>query len=191
MLSRVPAALALTAVCALGLAACGGDDKPVAKPKPSPTASPTPTADATPTKPEVTEPIQPEFAEGKDGQEAFATYVVEAWAHSLATNDTTLLRKISLGGKPCQGCKKQDKEVAKRTQEGWYVYPFEITIDSIRLITTAIGTTARVRMDIPETRSFFDDGSFRNTSPAHDDTVFTVSMQAGKKQYRLVGFAIS
>jgi len=133
----------------------------------------------------------PSGHEERAGQEAFATYVVEAWAYALATNDGSLLTDVSAGRKPCQGCKELETELAQRTKDGWSVYPFDVTIDKIKLVRSRLGTTARVRFDVPETRSFFDDGSLRNTSPAHVGATFTVSLRLEKKEYQLLGFAIS
>lgn len=189
--------LALSWVLFAGLAvsACGGEDEPEAEPSPTPTtASPTPTPTETrpPTKPEVDEPTLPAFRKGEAGQEAFATYVVQAWAYALATNDADPLVGLSVGRKQaCRGCPELITELKERTAEGWSVYPFEVAIEGIRLIESALGVTARVSFDVPETRSFFDDGSFRNDSAAHDDSTFTISMRPEKQEYRLIGFTIS
>ena len=119
---------------------------------------------------------------------------MESWAYSLTTNDATPLTDLSAGKKPCQGCAELTKELAKREAEKWSVHPFEITIDRTKLIQSALGTTARVTFDVPETRSFFDDGSLRNATPAASDAVFTVSLRVegkkAKRAYRLIGFTI-
>ena len=188
MLERTGRVAAL--ICGLALSGCGADNKEPS-PKSTETPSPTTTSTPSPTKPVAEKPVLPDATKGKKGQEAFATYVVNAWAYSLATNEASILKDVSAGTKPCRGCIEQTATLAERAKEGWYVYPFEVTISKIRLIRTALGTTARVRFDIPETRSFFDDGKFRNTSPAHTGATFTVSMKLDKKKYQLVGFTIS
>ncbi len=135
-------------------------------------------------------PTLPPPTKGDAGKKAFATYVVHAWAYSLATNDGSLVLDASAGKRPCQGCRELRAELARRVEEGWSVYPFEVAIDRIRLIESDLGTTARVRFDVPETKSFFEDGSLRNTSEAHPDSSFTVSMRREKDVYRLIGFSI-
>jgi hypothetical protein len=193
---RLVQGLGLSLALGLTLVSCSDDD-PEAEPEPTPTVSstPTPSPPETTTTPAVTEaPELPEFAAGPDGQEAFARYVVESWAFSLTTNDATPITDLSTGKKPCQGCGALTEELAKRDREEWSVYPFEVTIDRVKLIQSALGTTARVTFDVPETRSFFDDGSLRNATPAASDAVFTVSLRVegekAKRRYRLIGFTI-
>lgn len=190
-MTRRLAVVALASV--VGLTGCASEEKRTAEARATPRAStsPTPTPTPSPTKPVAIPPEQPEFAQGSAGKEAFAEYVVHAWAYSLATNDSSLLDEVSAGGKPCLGCEAQSDTLAQRESEGWSVYPFKVTIDKIRLIETALGTTARVRFDIPETKSFFDDGSFRNISPAHPESTFTVAMKTAENAYELVAFSIT
>ena len=45
-------------------------------------------------------------------------------------------------------------------------------------------------MAIPESDSYQDDGSYRSTSPAHEDATFTVTMRLTKTGYRLVSFRV-
>lgn len=189
--------LGISLAFALALAACSDGD-PEAEPEPTPTASSTPTPTPTPsetlTQPVVEAPEPPSFVAGPAGQEAFARYVVESWAYSLITNDATPVTELGAGKKPCRGCAELTEELAEREREGWSVYPFEITIDRVKLIQSALGTTARVTFDVPETRSFFEDGTLRNATPATSDAVFTVSVRVegekAKRVYRLIGFTI-
>ena len=147
----------------------------------------------TPT-PVVEAPEQPDFRQGTEGQEAFARYVVKSWAFALTTNDAKPLVDLSAGKKQCQGCAALVRELGKRKDEGWSVYPFEVSVDRVKLIQSDLGTTARVTFDVPETRSFFDDGRLRNATPATDNAVFTVSLRVegkkAKRAYRLIGFTI-
>ncbi|HSV37413.1 MAG TPA: hypothetical protein VLI04_01515 [Nocardioidaceae bacterium] len=198
MLARaLLATLSSCVACGIALTGCSGDE-PSAEPSrtPStitPTETPSPTVtESTPpeTTPEVEQPTPPSFAKGAAGQEAFATYVVELWAYALAANNAVPLTQLSVGRKPCQGCGELEDELRGRRLEEWSVYPFEVTVQRIRLIDSALGTTARVVFDVPETRSYFEDGSFRNTSPARTGATFTVSMRQEKQAYRLVGFTI-
>jgi len=189
--------LGVSLLCAAALTSCGGDDEPAAEPSPTPavTSTPTPTATETPTTaPEVEAPEVPAFSKGTDGQQAFAEYVVQSWAYALSTNNATPLADVSAGKKPCQGCTELVEELDARESDGWSVYPFEVTVNRVKLIQSALGTTARVTFDVPETRSFFDDGSFRNSTPATSDAVFTVSMRVegekAQRAYRLIGFTI-
>ena len=192
----LPRLLATALTCGIVLASCGGDDEPAADPSPTPTTStpsPTPTSTATSpavTTPEVEKPEKPAFSKDDEGKEAFATYVVELWAYALATNNEQPLVGLSVGRKPCKGCSELIVALRQRRLEEWYVYPFEVTIRRIKLIDSALGTTASIVFDVPETRSFFEDGRVRNSSPARTGATFTVSMRQEKREYQLIGFTI-
>jgi len=142
------------------------------------------------TRPEPELPDRPAFAKSEAGQKAFATYVVDLWAYALAANDALPLTRLSVGKKPCRGCSELEDALRDRRIEGWSVYPFEVTVQSIRTIDSALGTTARVVFDVPETRSYFENGDYRNTSPATAGSTFTVSIRPEKGAYRLIGFTI-
>ena len=49
-------------------------------------------------------------------------------------------------------------------------------------------------VDVPESRSFFDDGTFRNDNKAHDNARFLIDIEAvgqGKKRHwELVAFSV-
>ncbi|HET7689904.1 MAG TPA: hypothetical protein VFK41_05980 [Nocardioidaceae bacterium] len=192
---RLVQGLGLSLACGLALASCSDGD-PAAQPEPTRTvtSTPTPVPSETATTPVIQPPQLPDFAASPQGQEAFARYVVESWAFSLTTNDATPLTGLSVGKKPCQGCAELTEELAQRERDGWSVYPFEITIDRVKLIQSKLGTTARVTFDVPETRSLFDDGRLRNTTPAADDAVFTVSLRVegekAQRAYGLIGFTV-
>jgi hypothetical protein len=182
--------LAAALICAaLALTGCGGDETPTSRPTPT-TATRTPTPTPTPTVPVIEKPSLPPATKGPKGQEAFATYVVEGWTYALATNDASILTDVSAGKKPCLGCRELEAELATRASAGWSVYPFDVTIDKVKLSQSNLGTNARIRFDVPETKSFFDDGSLRNTNPAHPNSIFTVSMRLGKTAYELIGFTV-
>lgn len=183
------------------LTACGGDDKPKADPSSSPTPTSTPTSTPTPTQsptatpsgtaPAVTVPTLPEATKGKEGQQAFAQYVVDAWVYSISTNDPQLLFDLGAKKDPCKGCPELRAELDQRVEEGWSVAPFEVEVYKIRVTPADDSITASVTFDIPETQSFFDDGTLRNTSKPHDDATFTIAMRLVKKQYQLLGFTIN
>ena len=46
------------------------------------------------------------------------------------------------------------------------------------------------KVDIPASRSFFKDGSFRNDNPAHRGTTFEVQMSYAEKNHALLSFRV-
>lgn len=191
---RVTAAVAGLVLVTAVVAGCGGDGSE-STPSPSPeptTATPTPDASPTPTppEPEVVPPSVPEFARGAEGQEDFARYVVLAWTYALTANDAAPLLDVSLGERPCSGCRELARTLEQRAEEGWSVFPFEPRIDTIRLDRADGSVIARVSFDLPETQSYFEDGRLRNTNEAREGRRFTIAMRAIDKAYRLVAFSI-
>ena len=187
-------ALALT-----GLTGCSNDSSkaaaptsqtPSSSPSGSPSTSPSATSTPTPSK-----PTAPRFAPGDKGQKAFAEYVVRSWGYALSTNDATAVTGLSPSKKEqCRGCKDLSTELKRRAKDGWLVdYPgarvrrttLERTEDRILATTVA---------DLPASRSFFDDGTFRNDNEAHKGAKFLIDLRidgkAKKRHYVLLAFSL-
>lgn len=127
---------------------------------------------------------------------AFGEYLTQAWAYALASNDASLLTAASVGKKPCEGCAALERELAKREKAGWFVYPFEAPISTVGVARAADkDATVTVHFSVPETRSYFDTGSYRNTSEAHDDATFTAVVRPVRtpdgKRFGLVKFTVA
>lgn len=184
-------------VAALTLVGCSDDSEPAAEPGESassesagesPTVSPSEVESPDPRKPE-----EPAFGTGAKAQRGFVAYIVDGWGYSLMTNDASVLLDAS-GKKPCRGCDSLEAELKQREKEGWYV---DFPGAKVKKIT--FGSRGEVReatavVDVPESRSFFDDGTFRNDNKAHDNARFLVDIEAvgsGKKRHwELVAFSV-
>lgn len=187
-----------------GLVACGGDDEgDDDRADETPSATPTPTASATPTgptetatpDPEPEPPATPAFAPGDKGRKRFAEHVVATWGYALATNDARALTGLSPSRKqPCRGCKEIERELRQRDREGWAVdFPGarvrRTTLDSDgdRILATTVA-------DIPASRSYFEDGTFRNDNEAHRGAKFLVDLridgEGKKRRYVLLAFSV-
>lgn len=192
------AALA-TASLLLAVAACSGPGEEPgssssASVSPAGTPSTTPSANAspvveTPAVPDAPEP--PETSKGRGGQKQFVEFVMAAWSWSLRSNDATPLLEVSLGKDPCRGCTPLRKELESRDADGWYVDFPGLHVDRIRLRPAGRDTVARARVDIPQSDTLHEDGSYRSTNPAHDDATFSVRIRLVKGDYRLVSFGVS
>jgi len=81
------------------------------------------------------------------------------------------------------------RELAEREREGWYVdFPgAEVGSITVRPGGQPATWIARAEVDIPASRSYFDDGTFRNDSEAHEGAAFEVAMS---KDGRLLGFRV-
>lgn len=186
-------AVLLVASCSAGDAAPGADPSPSeATPSTTETATPEPSPTAEPTLPEpppMPEPPRPR--PGPKGQRAFAQHVMASWAWSLQANDATPLLEAGRSAKrPCEGCRVLDRELRKRDREGWYVDLPAIVVERTRLRRDGDQIVARSRVDIPESDTYFYDGSFRSTNPAHDDATFLVRMRKAADRYVLVSFTL-
>ncbi len=67
-----------------------------------------------------------------------------------------------------------------------------VTVHSIKVRP---GDAARVwvaeaRISIPETRSYFDDGTYRNDNDARRNVRFAVTMRLDGKRYSLLAFSL-
>jgi hypothetical protein len=141
-------------------------------------------------------PAVPKAKRGKAGQRRFAQHVMATWAYALRTNDAKPLVSLSPKGDACAGCDAFAAEMGKRRKQGWSVDFPGLAVRQVRLRAqeTAAGvpvTYARARVDIPESDSFNADGSYRNTSAAHDDARFEVVMRFTGERYRLLAFTVS
>ena len=198
---RLRTAAVITALAVTVLAGCsGGDGAPqAAQPSASPSSSSSSSAhaQASPagaTEPAAREPGAPEVPrarKGPRGQKAFARYVMAAWSWSLRTNDADPLLDVSPRKQPCRGCRPLEKELAKRAKQGWYVDFPGLSVDRTRLRRDGKDVVATSKVDVPESDSFLEDGSYRSTNPAHRNATFTVRMRLTKGEYRLVSFGLS
>ena len=119
--------------------------------------------------------------------------MMDAWSWSLRTNDASPLLDAGLSRKqPCDGCTALAHELDGRAEEGWYVdFPGLDRRADPRAAVTAVTSSPSREVGVPESDSYLDDGSYRSTSPAHDDATFTVTMRWAKGTYRLVSFTVT
>lgn len=117
---------------------------------------------------------------------------MEAWSWSLITNDANPLLQASPSRKqPCDGCRRLQEELEDRAKEGWYVDFPGLTVERTRLTRNGRTVTATTKVAIPESDSFFEDGTYRSTSPAHPDASFVVRMRLADDGYQLLAFSVS
>lgn len=196
-------AVAVAAVVALlATTGCSTTDSDAAAPAPSsslstsasPTGSagPSPDAESEAAAQVAPPPEVPRPRKGPRGQKAFARYVMAAWSWSLRANDAGPLLAVSPSRKqPCRGCAPLAKELAQRAEDGWYVDFPGLSVDRTRLRHDGRDVVATSKVDIPESDSFLDDGTYRSTNPAHPGATFVVRMRLTKGEYRLVSFSIA
>lgn len=190
-----------TLVLAVLVTGCSGDPG-AADPAASPAASPSPTGSrgtpagspsASPSDRAATAapsvPAPPSARDDRAGRETFAAYVLQAWIHALNTNDPQPLLAVS-GARPCDGCRELAAELRSRAREGWYVDLADVRVRSTRV--TDRGGTARVEMSVslPESTTYFADGTFRSTNPAHPRRTFEVEMTFTGRRFRLDAFGV-
>ncbi len=193
--SRTGVALALCAGLALSGCSGGRGEGQPSSTSSSPTASsssPTAAASgaaATPAAQRV--PKAPPATRGAKGQKAFARYATRLWAHGLRTNDARPLTRLSPKKKPCKGCAGFAASLRKRARQGWHVELPGVRVRTLTLKKVADNTYARATVDIPESTSLNDDGSFRNANKAHRGATFEVLMHRGEKRYLLLAFTVS
>jgi hypothetical protein len=117
---------------------------------------------------------------------------MDAWSWSLRTNDASLLLDAGVSRKqPCDGCTALARELDDRVEEGWYVDFPGLVVERTRVRRDGGDVVATSEVAVPESDSYLDDGSYRSTSPAHDDATFTVTMRWVKDTYRLVSFTLT
>ncbi len=207
-------ALAVAALLGSGLlAGCsgGGSDEPEASASESASESASATASAgaseTPgaeaagddegAETEVAEdlplPRPPKARNTPDGRKAFTEFVIERWGYALTTNDAGAMSDLSAKGSTCQGCKELGKELAQRRKEGWNVDFPGAAVDRITVKPAGAPATyeATAVIDIPASRSYFEDGTYRNENEAFKDAKFVVAMRYTKTRYTLVSFRVA
>ena len=138
-------------------------------------------------------PQPPKAANTPTARRAYARFVMDRWAYALSTNDASAVSSLSAKGKTCEGCADLSKELATRKKEGWFVDFPGVAVDrlEVRSLAGAPGVwAATAKVDIPASRSYFEDGSFRNDNAAHKNTPFTVTMRWGGKRYVLVSYEV-
>ncbi len=194
--------LGVAALCVVALVSGGcSDDDPSAtaasdpgetnsssEESPSESPSTMETADPKPLKPK-----EPKFRSGKKGQKAFTRYIVDGWGYSLITNDPSVLIDAS-GKKACRGCGSLRKELKQREKEGWYVDFPGAKVRKISFSSRGDVREATAVVDIPGSRSFFEDGTFRNDNEAHRSAKFLIDFEAKgknkKRHWELVAFSV-
>ncbi len=188
---RLPGLVLVPAVVAATLTACSDDAAaPAAEASRAPTTSAAPSAStsASPTAaPSPRRPARPGFAPGDKGQKAFAAFVVDSWGYALSTNDATAVTRLSPSKKEkCRGCKELAAELRTRDKEGWHVEFPGATVRRTTLERDGERILATTTADIPASRSFFDDGTYRNDNEAHRGAKFLLDLRIdgeGKKRH--------
>ena len=122
---------------------------------------------------------------------AFAHHVVATWSYALSSNDAQPLLDLSPAKRPCAGCAALGDELKSRRADGWHVDLPGVDIGSTKLSGVRAEPVATMKISIPESASYRDDGSYRNTSPAHPDGTFTVEMRFVKGAFRLLSFSVT
>jgi hypothetical protein len=125
-------------------------------------------------------------------REAFTRYVVEAWSFALRSNDPSPVTDLSPRKRPCEGCRELQAELRKRHRQHWYV---DFPGASVRRVRTAAGKapgtwTGTAVVDIPASRSYFDDGTFRNDNAAHRGATFSVTFRPDGRRWSLLAFSV-
>ncbi len=138
-------------------------------------------------------PKAPKARDTPDGRKAFTEFVIERWGYALTTNDATAMSDLSAQGSTCQGCKQLEKELAQRRKQGWNVDFPGATVDKITVKPAGAPTTfeATAVIDIPASRSYFEDGTYRNENEAFKNAEFIVAMKLTKARYTLVSFRVA
>lgn len=179
------------------LTACGDDDA-ADEPATASASSSTPTSSPTTTPAEPTAtaspepPKRPRSANTPRGRRDFAVFVVRSWGHALATNDAEVVTSLAPKGTACQGCRELRTELGKRKKQGWFVDFPGAEVDKV---TASAGETpgvwvATARISVPESRSYFEDGTYRNDNAAHPKVDFTVRMRHQAGRFVLLAFTL-
>jgi hypothetical protein len=185
----------------LALTGCSGDGDDAADgPTPTPTvpavgSTPSASPAVTPVASAGSPPDAPAARDTVASRKAFARVVVDSWSHALMTNRAEAVTRLSTGrrkGRPCQGCEELGRELAEREREGWSVdFPgADVGRTTVRPAARRATWIARAEVDIPASRSYFDDGTFRNDNEAHEGATFEVSMRKDGRRWTLLGFRV-
>ena len=170
-----------------GCSSAGTDDAASGTPSTAPTSGGSAGVSTAPEQP----PAAPRARRGPAGERAFARHVMDLWGFALRTNDVRPLMSLGTGARPCGGCAALRSELARRRAEKWSVDFRGVDVHRVRVSGPARAAVARSTVDIPASDSFNDDGTFRNTSPAHAGASFDVHMRFTGTAYRLVSFTVS
>ena len=162
--------------------ATGTTTDPPASPSPSPTTTP---------QPEL--PEAPEARDSAAGREAFAGFVVARWGYALRTNDAETVTGLSPKAALCQGCAELAAELKERARQGWYVdFPGAKVVDVEVTPGEEPGVhVALAKIDVPASRSYFEDGALRNENRARKGATFEVRMRLDGKRYSLLAFRVA
>ncbi|QIK66942.1 hypothetical protein G7072_11840 [Nocardioides sp. HDW12B] len=138
-------------------------------------------------------PKAPKARNTPDGRKAFTEFVIERWGYALTTNDATAMSDLSARGSTCQGCKELAQELAQRRKEGWNVDFPGAAVDRITVKPAGAPATfeATAVIDIPASRSYFEDGTYRNENEAFENAEFVVTMKLTKTRYTLASFRVA
>jgi hypothetical protein len=151
------------------------------------------TAEATDVADELPLPKAPKARNTPDGRKAFTEFVIQRWGYALTTNDAGAMSDLSARGSTCQGCKELEKELAQRRKEGWNVDFPGAAVDRITVKPAGAPATyeATAVIDIPASRSYFEDGTYRNENEAFKNAKFIAAMKYTKARYTLVSFRVA
>ena len=184
----------LLAGCSGGGGPDGSGDADDTSPTTTTSQSPTATPSAEPTgDPEEPRPEPPRAKDTAKSRKQFAEFVIASWSHALRTNDFKAVTGLSPRRAPCAGCAEFRDELEKRRKQGWFVdYP------GTKIKRLEVGRAgqpgtylASAKVNIPESRSYFDDGAFRNDNAAHRGATFQVRMRLDEKRYTLLAFRVT
>ena len=188
------AAVVLAISTGLAGGGCSADNT-AAETDPTPSSSPT-TPEATPAAPATSPasvpdpPKPPKAADSSEGKKAFARHVVEAWGFALRTNNPEPVLQLSPKSRPCEGCQRLKSELRTRDRQGWYVEFPGAQVNKIDVESTGETSVATMSVALPESDSYNDDGSYRNTNPAHPNSSFEVKMRLTKGAFVLIAFSV-
>jgi hypothetical protein len=198
---RHPVAVAAAALLLVGVpAGCGGDE-PAEDADASENPSATPSPDDQPAAEPAAEQAEVEggapekprrLRDDQGSRRAFARHVVDSWTYALRTNQAAAVVRLGPKARPCQGCAELRTELRKRDRQGWYVDLPDVRVRSITVRPGEEPRTfvARARVDIPESTSYFEDGSFRNDNRARRNADFEVRMRLERNDYTLLAFRL-
>ena len=171
----------------------GADGTEAAAETPAADATTEDTAEETDVAAELPLPKAPKARNTPDGRKAFTEFVIQRWGYALTTNDAGAMSDLSAKGSTCQGCKELEKELAQRRKEGWNVDFPGAAVDKITVVPAGAPATfeATAVIDIPASRSYFEDGTYRNENDAFKNAKFIAAMKYTKTRYTLVSFRVA
>jgi hypothetical protein len=192
----------LLLVSLAALTGCGGDDsaepdaEPAAEVSDAESDSPSPDVTEAADEEQVAEafplPKAPKAANTPASRKEFTEFVVERWGYALATNDAEAVTDLGPEDAACKGCKELEKELENRRKEGWNVDFPGATVKKVTVTPAGAAQTfdSVATIDIPESQSYFEDGSFRNDNKAFRDAEFSVQMRWAGGRYVLLSYTL-